>query len=126
MSSSEVYVKVDLVALRALIRDGSVTLKGSRHREPARSVTVWLGLAEDLARDEDPPFPPTDGEPEDGSDMGWNWPTVPRRCEDCGIRLDRHGSECGMEIDDPRAEGYFPPAGWARPASPEEISVDVP
>jgi hypothetical protein len=47
-----------------------------------------------------------------------------RRCEDCGIRLDRHGSECGMEIDDPRAEGYFPPAGWARPTSPEEINVD--
>lgn len=46
------------------------------------------------------------------------------RCEDCGIRLDRHGSECGMEIDDPRAEGYFPPAGWARPTSPEEVNVD--
>lgn len=78
MSGSEVYVKVDLVALRTLIRDGSVTLKGSRHREPARSITVWLGLAEDLARDDEPPFPPEDAAtPADGSDMGWRWPTLP-------------------------------------------------
>lgn len=35
------------------------------------------------------------------------------RCADCGVLLDWHGSECGMEVDDPRAEEYFPPAGWA-------------
>jgi hypothetical protein len=62
MAGSEVYVKVDLVALRALIRDGQVTLQGSRHGGPARSVTVWLGLAEDLAREDDAPFPPVEPE----------------------------------------------------------------
>lgn len=32
------------------------------------------------------------------------------RCEDCGILLARHGSDCGIETTDPRYEPE--PAGW--------------
>lgn len=48
------------------------------------------------------------------------------RCADCGVLLDWHGSECGMEVDDPRAESYFPPAGWAAPVDrwPDEDPID--
>lgn len=33
-------------------------------------------------------------------------------CEDCGIRLDRHGEDCGFESGDTRAPSYGRPAGW--------------
>ena len=34
-------------------------------------------------------------------------------CEDCGIRLDRHGEDCGYYADDPYGNPeYGRPAGW--------------
>jgi hypothetical protein len=37
-------------------------------------------------------------------------------CEDCGVRLDRHGGECGYEVGDD-ASGYFEPPVWVSTAS---------
>lgn len=34
------------------------------------------------------------------------------RCDDCGIALDRHGSECGFETGDTFDPGRGRPAGW--------------
>jgi len=46
------------------------------------------------------------------------------RCEDCGILLDRHGEECGFEIDDDRAPWAGRPAGWLNEGTGEFIPID--
>jgi hypothetical protein len=45
-------------------------------------------------------------------------------CEDCGIRLDRHGEECGFEIDDDRAPWADRPAGWLNVGTGEFTPID--
>ena len=45
-------------------------------------------------------------------------------CEDCGIRLDRHGEECGFEIDDDRAPWAGRPAGWLNVGTGEFTPID--
>lgn len=39
----------------------------------------------------------------DGDPIPLPDPPEPRRCEDCGIALARHGAECGLESWDDRA-----------------------
>ena len=47
-------------------------------------------------------------------------------CEDCGISLDRHGSECGTEAGDPYSDpDYGRPLGWATPDGTLVLPADV-
>ena len=45
-------------------------------------------------------------------------------CEDCGIRLDRHGEECGFERGDTNAPEYGRPAGWLNPGTGEFTPIE--
>lgn len=46
------------------------------------------------------------------------------RCEDCGILLDRHGEDCGFEIDDDRAPWAGRPAGWLNVGTGEFTPIE--
>lgn len=44
----------------------------------------------------------------------YDWAPDPNYCEDCGVAIDRHGSECGYELGD-HAAGYFGAPMWGAP-----------
>lgn len=47
-------------------------------------------------------------------------------CEDCGIALSRHGSECGTEAGDPYSDpDYGRPGGWATPDGETIIPANI-